>query len=152
MQCPKCGRENINNAKYCQYCGANLYERDDGSKAAKIAPLLLGALAILLIVIGGYMILRGKNGEPAKSNEQISQTTDQSSQEQNTEQEKTTSQQQYVIFNDPALERAVRDAMGIHDHDITIEEAEKETKLDLSSSRSGGQIEDLSGLSYFCPT
>lgn len=60
-----------------------------------------------------------------------------------------------VVFNDTVLEKMVREQMKKPDGDITIEEAQAVTKLDLSNesfndmnSKNGG-IKDITSLKYF---
>ena len=55
-----------------------------------------------------------------------------------------------VVFNDPALERAVRSSLGISERPITHKEAEMIVEMDLSLMEGyNKEITDLTGLSAF---
>ena len=55
-----------------------------------------------------------------------------------------------VVFNDPALEKAVRSSLGISERPITHKEAEMIVEMDLSLMEGyNKEITDLTGLSAF---
>ena len=79
---------------------------------------------------------------------QEDQTADPTSESTAAETEET------VVFTDPVLEAMVREAMGKSEGDITLEEAEAVTKMDLGidwqqAPVEGTQIKDLSGIENF---
>ena len=156
MICPKCGCENSNNNVYCSKCGNKLRGTGGNSKSLGIAFLpLAGVLAGLLVIGGVFLLVQShagqetvpqETGEPGETTAAEPDKTDQNSDEAG-----TASDDEYIVkFNDPELRRAVCNALGIQDREITINEAKDVTKLSLSGTDdSPGQITDLTGLSSF---
>ena len=97
------------------------------------------SLCIIIVII--IVISMAACGTPA-SEEIISATPS------------TTETTEIVTFNDSVLEAMVREAIGIPEGDITVEEAEAVTELILSidyqqDPAEGSQITDLTGIEYF---
>ena len=66
-KCPKCGRENTNNSKYCEYCGESFRERNRSGNTIKAIIIAMLALALMA---GGIILLivkKDKN-EPLNDN------------------------------------------------------------------------------------
>ena len=53
MRCPKCGRENIDNAMFCGACGAHLQVRKKKSFLGIAAGIVL---AIAILIVAGSII------------------------------------------------------------------------------------------------
>lgn len=67
-KCPKCGSENKEEAKFCKDCGSNLQvssssENRIESKNNKNIFLIVGAVILCLIVLGGAMAILSDNSE-----------------------------------------------------------------------------------------
>lgn len=156
MICPKCGCENGNNNVYCSKCGNKLRETGGNSKSLGIAFLpLAGVLAGLLVIGGVFLLVQSHAGQETvpQETEEPGETTaaEPDKTDQNSNEAGTASDDEYIVkFNDPELRRAVCNALGIQDREITINEAKDVTKLSLSGTDdSPGQITDLTGLSSF---
>lgn len=62
--CPKCGKENSNNSKYCTSCRANLSlggKTESSDSTPKAMVLLAGVLAIVFIAGGTVLFIRSKS-------------------------------------------------------------------------------------------
>lgn len=67
--CPKCGKENSNNSKYCERCGNALSETGtNGKDNNRVLALVAGALAIVFIIGGIALFLKsGKRTDSSDS-------------------------------------------------------------------------------------
>ena len=67
MYCPKCGKENENDSKFCDKCGANLQEEQVVQKAEKTSPQkqskLKLVIPIVLVVCVGLAVLLFGSGD-----------------------------------------------------------------------------------------
>lgn len=77
-------------------------------------------------------------------------SSEESAEDGNTE-NNVTEEEEVVVFNDPALERAVKEQMSIGDRPVTKSEALAQTRLDFSEQNKAEKdmITDLTGLSAF---
>lgn len=86
MRCPNCGTENSKNAKYCESCGTQLkgagrHSSGDAISRSNSYGRLIGIIAVLLIVVGSFNIVRNivignhaANEETADSSEPAADT------------------------------------------------------------------------------
>lgn len=110
-------------------------------------------LAMLIAAcIGGYMLFGGRN----KKTENVETyktvgTSEPAVTENSSESDDIKREDDIVVFEDPALEYAVRRSTGIWDRDISLEEAENVSSLDLSGDLNNkyGRIKILKGLEAF---
>lgn len=68
MKCPKCGSENKEGSRFCKECGSNLQvasssEAPMESKTNKNIFLIVGAVILCIIVLGGAMAILGDNSD-----------------------------------------------------------------------------------------
>ena len=57
MICPKCGKENTNNARFCKYCGTPLRIEYERPRRSSVLLKIVGVLSVLLIVSGTVLLL-----------------------------------------------------------------------------------------------
>lgn len=55
MKCSKCGKENPNDSKFCQYCGG-LFERDKEKGNSKVIIIILIIILVCALVAGGIFL------------------------------------------------------------------------------------------------
>ena len=66
MFCPKCGKENDNNAEFCSDCGENLKQKSvDTSQESSVGPI--GILFFCIPLVGAIMYFVWKDEKPEKS-------------------------------------------------------------------------------------
>lgn len=99
-------------------------------------------IAVLIAAwLGGFLLLRIRGGEsnPAETTADFSETEDAGYEDD------------IVVFEDSALEYAVRRSTGIWGRDITTQDAENQTSLNLSGDlgNENGRIASLKGLEKF---
>ena len=110
-------------------------------------------LAMLIAAgIGGYMLFGGSNKKTENAEAYKTAGADEPAVTENSSEPDDTKQEDdIVVFEDPALEYAVRRSTGIWERDISLEEAENISSLDLSGDLKNnyGRIKRLKGLEAF---
>ena len=145
--CPKCGKENSNNAVHCGKCGAVLIKKENGKSNSKgvIAAGIGGFAAVLLI--GGLFLFKGNNSAGKKDTETAengtsqteSEIIDSQAQAENSETVSTAEQttdtnndtQERTKWEDAVLEEAMRKITGNSSDDFSPEDVTDLTTLDL---------------------
>ncbi len=143
--CPKCGRKLIEPFEMDEDSGGKKSSENESRNKILI---LICTLAVIVIAVAGIMII---NYQPAgKTDSANEQSAKPSEQETSKEQETNKEQEQFVIFDDAVLEKAIRDEIGVYNRDITLEEAKQYKTLYLSREKGDeDRIKSLKALSYF---
>ena len=156
--CPKCGKENSNNAVHCGKCGAVLIKKENGSKG-KSLPIVGIAIAAVL-VIGGAFLLTRNNGtgskepqesvavaatEPAEQESGTTPVTTESASEaiSETTKEEVSPEEKENPWGDEVLEAKMRKITGNNNDDFKPEDAKYLTELDLSAESRASDNEKI---------
>ena len=136
-------------------------EKRDGSRSALVFTCIL--IVLLAAGIGGFILFGGSDKKPdiaaadgasgvddSGTMEDPSKAGNPAVTENSTEADHSV-EDDIVIFEDPALEYAVRRSTGIWERDLSVEEAENISALNLSGDLKNeyGRISSLKGLEAF---
>ena len=99
--CPRCGRENYNNNKYCDHCGKLLVEGETSKSSRKVFILLSVVTAILTVLFVSVVILLIKKPESRHESPSADATTEQKAEEVVDDGKSETTQE--LVFPDGTL-------------------------------------------------
>ena len=67
--CPKCGKENSSDNKFCNYCGEAMGSSKKEGKGKIMPAVIIGALLVVLLIAGGAYFLMGKGANNKRTSD-----------------------------------------------------------------------------------